>query len=41
MTEENAYEMLQRWLDLAEQLKNSGFYYAEELVDELRNRIGD
>jgi hypothetical protein len=41
MTEEKAYEVLQELLNLAEDLKNSGYYSAEEIHDEVRTRIGE
>ena len=41
MTDEKAYETLQDLLALAEELKNSGHYSAEEILDEVRTRIGE
>lgn len=41
MTEEKAYEKLQEMLGLAEELKNSGHYSAEEIHNEIKSRIGE
>ncbi len=39
MTEEKAYGKLQEMLSLADELNNSGHYSAEEIVDEIKNRL--
>lgn len=36
-----AYEKLQELLALAEELKESGYYTSAEIVDEIRQRIGE
>jgi hypothetical protein len=40
MTEAEAYEKLQEFLALADELNDSGHYSVQEILDELKNRIG-
>lgn len=41
MNEEKAYEKLQELLGLAEELKNAGRYSTDEIIDEIRQRLGE
>lgn len=41
MNENEAYEKLQEWLALAEELRCHGNYSIKELFDELSDRIGE
>ena len=41
MNEEQAYGKLQELLSIAETLKDSGHYTAEEILDEIKQRIGE
>lgn len=41
MNEEKAFLMLQDLLALAEQLRDSGRYSADEICDEIRNRLDE
>jgi hypothetical protein len=41
MNEEKAYEKLQELLGLAEELKNAGRYSTDEIIDEIRTRLGE
>ena len=41
MTEDQAFEKLQKILSLAEELNDSGKYCADEIINEIRNRIGE
>jgi hypothetical protein len=40
MNETKAYEKLQELLWLAEELEKSGHYSADEIVEEIKNRLG-
>ena len=40
MTEDQAYEKLQELLSIVEELITSGHYTPEEILDEVKGRIG-
>lgn len=41
MSDIEAYELLQRLLTLAEQIRESGHYTTDEIKDEIQQRLGD